>query len=788
VNRTYIGQGSGRNASADLVAQQTGTYYVKINDSEYPPFEYNLSVTTRSDDAYEDNDAFADAARIGSGTFELEMFADSRANGGAGERDLYAVGVRRNDTLSVSLEFPRNRSLADNRQLNGYTEDRTDLGLVVYDPNEGVLVENDSITRNTESVNVTANVTGVHYVEVTTPEPDPAFGRVPGDNDATPYTLRVSGATPPPRDGPYTLGALERFRNSVSLVDRLERGRTDRATLAPDPEEVARHIYLNDIGPDERFRAELGDLRAVDAVDGDGSPGPVTMTLYSPEGIALDTVENATAGDAVSATTPYGGQYGVAVSREGGDGAGVSYALSVESGAPADDRLATGPFSDAAPRISPGTHEDLRLVADGPSLAEDVDTFRVPLVADERLTLDATPADPEREGTLEVDVAPVEGTTPEVLDRPASGTVTVRATSTGPHRVIVRGPVPEGGAVTYALSASADPPADDEYEPNDALAVPYPLGPAYDPVVLEGLRLTRHDRDAFGVSLEAGDALDVAVEAATEAGDVRAVEVAVYGPEGRVVAAAGGEEDGPASVPSRNVRARASTTGTYVVAVDAPAVPSTDYRLRLDATRPVGADRFEANDAPESATSLAPGEFTGDLTLTGGDVDAYVVELDAGQAWTVAVVEQSVTPGATGARTLRVLGPDGEPLATAGVGTTDAATGPSTTVTAATAGEYTLLVRGGANASASYALSGEVAEAPSPPPLDESFEAPTNVDDDPALEDVNGNGNLTLSDVTALFTHRDSVAVSDYPTAFDYNGNGDFTLADVTTLFAEAVA
>jgi hypothetical protein len=787
VNRTYIGSGSGRNASADLVAQQTGTYYVKINDSEYPPFEYNLSVTTRPDDAYEDNDAFADAARIGSGTFELEMFADSRDNGGAGERDLYAVGVRRNETLSVSMAFPRNRSLADVRFLNGYTEDRTDLGLVVYDPNQRMLVENDSITRNTESVNVTANVTGVHYVEVTTPDPDPAFGRVPGDNDATPYTLRLSGATPPPKDGPYTLGALERFRDSVSLVDRLERGRTDRARLAPDPEEVARHLYLNDVGTDERFRVELGALREADAVDGDGSPGPVTLTLYSPEGVALDAVENATAGDAVSVTTPYGGQYGVAVSREGGDG-GVSYALSVESGAPADDRLAAGPFSDALPRISPGTHDDLRLVADSPSVAEDVDTFRVPLVEGERLTLDATPADPGREGTLEVEVAPVEGSAVEVLERPGPGTVTVRATSGGPHRVVVRGPVPEGGAVTYALSVAADPPADDEYEPNDALAEPVPLGPAYDPVVLEGLRLTRHDRDAFGVALEAGDALEVAVSAATEAGDVRGAEVAVYDPEGRVVAAAGGEEDGPARVPSRSLTARANATGTYTVAVDAPAAPSTDYRLRLAATRPVEPDRFEANDNPEAATTLAPDGFTGDLTLTGGDVDAYRVELAAGRAWSVGVTEQRVTPGATGARTLRVLGPDGEPLATAGGGAVGDATGPSTTVTAATAGEYTLVVRGDGNASASYGLSGRVAEAEGPPPLDDGLAAPTNVDDDAALEDVNGNGNLTLSDVTALFTHRDSASVTDYPTYFDYNGNGDFTLADVTALFVEAAS
>jgi hypothetical protein len=76
--------------------------------------------------------------------------------------------------------------------------------------------------------------------------------------------------------------------------------------------------------------------------------------------------------------------------------------------------------------------------------------------------------------------------------------------------------------------------------------------------------------------------------------------------------------------------------------------------------------------------------------------------------------------------------------------------------------------------------------APATPPVADGFARPTNADDDAALEDVNGNGAFTLADVTALFEHRESDAVTNNPEAFDFNGNGAFTLADVTALFGEA--
>ena len=55
-------------------------------------------------------------------------------------------------------------------------------------------------------------------------------------------------------------------------------------------------------------------------------------------------------------------------------------------------------------------------------------------------------------------------------------------------------------------------------------------------------------------------------------------------------------------------------------------------------------------------------------------------------------------------------------------------------------------------------------------------------------QDVNGDGSVTLADVTAAFDNYDSAAVQDNPELFDFNGDGAVTLADVTTLFNRAAA
>jgi hypothetical protein len=50
-------------------------------------------------------------------------------------------------------------------------------------------------------------------------------------------------------------------------------------------------------------------------------------------------------------------------------------------------------------------------------------------------------------------------------------------------------------------------------------------------------------------------------------------------------------------------------------------------------------------------------------------------------------------------------------------------------------------------------------------------------------QDVNGDGTVTVSDVTAIFRHADEPIMQDRADIFDYNGDGDLTFADVTYLF-----
>jgi hypothetical protein len=73
-----------------------------------------------------------------------------------------------------------------------------------------------------------------------------------------------------------------------------------------------------------------------------------------------------------------------------------------------------------------------------------------------------------------------------------------------------------------------------------------------------------------------------------------------------------------------------------------------------------------------------------------------------------------------------------------------------------------------------------------PPALSGFEDAPTDPDGDGVYEDVNGDGSLSLSDVTAFFLAQDDPAVVENPAAFDVNGNGAVTLADVTALFRAA--
>ncbi len=72
-----------------------------------------------------------------------------------------------------------------------------------------------------------------------------------------------------------------------------------------------------------------------------------------------------------------------------------------------------------------------------------------------------------------------------------------------------------------------------------------------------------------------------------------------------------------------------------------------------------------------------------------------------------------------------------------------------------------------------------------PPTLPGFENAPTDPDGDGVYEDVNGDGDVNVGDVQALFANDDGPVVQNNTAAFDVNGDGAVNVGDVQALFAE---
>ncbi|RLM95294.1 PKD domain-containing protein [Haloarcula sp. Atlit-7R] len=64
---------------------------------------------------------------------------------------------------------------------------------------------------------------------------------------------------------------------------------------------------------------------------------------------------------------------------------------------------------------------------------------------------------------------------------------------------------------------------------------------------------------------------------------------------------------------------------------------------------------------------------------------------------------------------------------------------------------------------------------------------PTNLDDDPVLEDVNGDGQFNVGDAQALFYNQDSPVVENNVDRFDFNDDGQINVGDAQAAFYQAV-
>jgi hypothetical protein len=64
-------------------------------------------------------------------------------------------------------------------------------------------------------------------------------------------------------------------------------------------------------------------------------------------------------------------------------------------------------------------------------------------------------------------------------------------------------------------------------------------------------------------------------------------------------------------------------------------------------------------------------------------------------------------------------------------------------------------------------------------------EPATDIDDDGAAEDINGDGTVTGADAQALFTHRNDPLIKNTPEKFDFNDDGEVDIVDIQALISE---
>jgi len=85
------------------------------------------------------------------------------------------------------------------------------------------------------------------------------------------------------------------------------------------------------------------------------------------------------------------------------------------------------------------------------------------------------------------------------------------------------------------------------------------------------------------------------------------------------------------------------------------------------------------------------------------------------------------------------------------------------------------------------AVTGGTVNVTAPPDqsVTEDDKPPTNGDDDALFEDVNGNAEIDIGDIQALFQNRDTATIVENSVFYDFNGNGRIDIGDIQALFEE---
>lgn len=175
------------------VMESGGTYYVRVQESQFAEvtenatYRYNLTVATEDLDEYDPNEDGANASRI-----ELGTGADAVLTGY--DNDVYAVNVTAGQNYTVTVNSP-NQQLP--KQVNVFDNASAASDADDYD-NNGAVAGEEQFLQNA-SVTFTAEENGTYYVELT---------EAPVNNDLlqeSNYTLTVTESGVAPGEDPSEL-------------------------------------------------------------------------------------------------------------------------------------------------------------------------------------------------------------------------------------------------------------------------------------------------------------------------------------------------------------------------------------------------------------------------------------------------------------------------------------------------------------------------------------------------------------------------------------------------------
>jgi|GEM_PF-996841 len=566
-------------AEVSALAGVAGTWYLEVtlvtDLGVLPGTPYNLDLqvvdtTLCTDDGFEDNDVFADAAALGSllSTALVTCPLDD---------DWYWFELPAGESADITAFFSH---------VDG------DIDLTLYDA-AGTEIDSSATTTDDEAVTATAAVDSLFYVEVTLAEDL-------GPDSGNTYDLELSPSTP------------------LCFPDSLEPNDTQGTAAAVSPGSFS---GLRTCPADEdwlSFFAAAGEQIQVTATFSHAE-GDIDISLFDAGGTLVEFSPSTTDDEGMIFDVLASGTYAVQVELVTDTGAvpGNSYALNIAVVNPvlcSDDAFEPNGGQPSASPVAAGTYNGLTLCD------PDEDWFEVSGALGEQIDLDLS----FQQAEADIDVflydaggAPLGSATSTTDDESLSYVVQVA----GLHyaQVVLTQDFGDPGT-QYDLTVGLNPAVcqNDPNEPNDTDVDATVIVPGSYP----SLNLCPADEDWFAVELGPNDLVELDVVFAHAAGDI---DVTLYDATLTQVA------DASTTTDNEFIGYTVGSLGTHYIQVvlisDAGPVPGNAYTLDLAVTPPgCPADWLDPNDSFGDPYPLPEGTSYG-LTVCPLDEDWYVIDV-----------------------------------------------------------------------------------------------------------------------------------------------------------------